>query len=567
MLLQLSVRDFAIAEQIDLHFEAGMTVISGETGAGKSILLDALGLALGDRATSDSVRHGADKADISAVFDISKIPEAQAWLQEYDLHHDNECILRRVISVDGKSRGYINGHPSPLQMLREIGEMLMDIHSQHEHQSLLKKETHRKLVDSFGDHQEQLERVRQLFHRWQDKRKRLEQLSSQSEEMQARVQLLAYQAQELEQLGLKEGEIEELEQEQERLSQVEGILTSCHAAVQACKEDEDSCTSRLHYAIHQLEPIRHTHASIENALKLLQEAEIQIEEACNDLRHFADTFEADPERLQQVEERLSDIFQLARKHRTSPGELIQLQQNLTQELESLSGGEQNLELLEDEVRQLAADYLREAQALSRMRQEAASALDALVQEKLQQLHMPSMRFMTQLQSKGEDPAHFGPHGLEDVEFLISPNPGQPAKPLIKIASGGELSRISLAIQVVAAQVSSIPSLVFDEVDVGIGGGTAEVVGRMLRNLGEKGQVFCVTHQPQVACQGHHHLFVSKQVTKNQTHSKITRLSEQERIQEVARMLGGIEVTDQTLAHAEEMLTKSQEKERVAQTVS
>lgn len=567
MLLQLSVRDFAIAEQIDLQFEPGMTVISGETGAGKSILLDALGLALGDRATSDSVRHGADKADICAVFDISKIPEAQAWLQEYDLLQDQECILRRVISVDGKSRGYINGHPSPLQMLREIGEMLMDIHSQHEHQSLLKKETHRKLVDHFGDNLEQLETVRQLFQRWQDKRKRLEQLSSQSEEMQAKVQLLTYQAQELEQLGLKEGEIEELEQEQERLSQAEGILTSCHVAVQTCKEDEDSCTSRLHYAIHQLEPIRHTHGAIENALKLLQEAEIQIEEACNDLRHFADTFEADPERLQQIEERLSDIFQLARKHRTSPGELIQLQQSLSQELESLSGGEQSLEQLEAEVSQLAADYLREAQKLSQRREKAAARLDALVQEKLKQLHMPSMRFITQLQNKGQEPAQFGPQGLEDVEFLISPNPGQPAKPLTKIASGGELSRISLAIQVVAAQVSSIPSLVFDEVDVGIGGGTAEVVGRMLRDLGEKGQVFCVTHQPQVACQGHHHLFVSKQVTKNQTHSKITRLSEPERIQEVARMLGGIEVTDQTLAHAKEMLTKSQKQERLAQPVS
>lgn len=564
MLLQLSVRDFAIAEQIDLQFEPGMTVISGETGAGKSILLDALGLALGDRATSDSVRHGAEKADITAVFDISKIPEARAWLQEYDLDASDECILRRVIGHDGKSRGYINGQPSPLQMLREIGEMLMDIHSQHEHQSLLKKETHRKLVDSFGNHQEQLEKVRQLFHSWQSKRKRLDQLSSQSEEMQARVQLLTYQVQELDQLGLREGEIEELEQEQERLSQAEGILTSCHTVVQACKEDEDSCTSRLHYAIHQLEPIRHTHSAIENALKLLQEAEIQIEEACSDLRHFADTFEADPERLQQVEERLGSIFQLARKHRISPNELIALHQTLSQELDSLSGGAQSLEQLEAEVSQLAADYLREAKTLSQMRQNAAARLDELVQEKLKQLHMPSMRFVTQLQTRGEDSDHFSPQGLEDVEFLISPNPGQPAKPLTKIASGGELSRISLAIQVVAAQVSSIPSLVFDEVDVGIGGGTAEVVGRMLRNLGEKGQVFCVTHQPQVASQGHHHLFVSKQITKDQTHSRITRLSEQERIREVARMLGGLEVTEQTLAHAEEMLTKSQNQEPAVQ---
>lgn len=557
MLLQLSVRDFAIAEHIDLSFERGMTVISGETGAGKSILLDALGLTLGDRATADSVRHGADRADISAVFDISAIPEAQAWLKENDLDQGHECILRRVISADGKSRGYINGQPSPLQMLREVGEMLMDIHSQHEHQSLLKKETHRRLLDSFGHLQEQVERVQQTYREWQAKSKRLHQLAGQSEETEARVQLLTYQVQELDQLGLREGEVEELEQEQERLSQAESILESCHAAVQACKEDDESSSSRIRFAINRLQPVRDTHPAIANAVKLLEEAEIQVEEACADLRHFADDFEADPARLQEVEERLSSIFQLARKHRTTPEGLLALQQDLSRELESLAGGEQSLEQLEAEVAQLTERYLAAARTLSAQRQQTATKFDALVQDKLKQLHMPSMRFESQLQSKGDAPEQFAPHGLEDIEFLISPNPGQPAKPLTKIASGGELSRISLAIQVVAAQVSSIPSLVFDEVDVGIGGGTAEVVGRMLRSLGEKGQVFCVTHQPQVASQGHHHLFVSKRLSDNQTHSQINKLDAPERIREVARMLGGIEMTEQTLAHAEEMLEKSQ----------
>ncbi len=557
MLLQLSVRDFAIAEHIDLSFERGMTVISGETGAGKSILLDALGLTLGDRATTDSVRHGAERADISAIFDISAIPEARHWLKENDLDQGSECILRRAISADGKSRGYINGQPSPLQMLREVGEMLMDIHSQHEHQSLLKKETHRRLLDSFGHHQELVERVSQTYREWQAKSKRLQQLAGQSEDTQARVQLLTYQVQELDQLGLREGEAEELEQEQERLSQAESILESCHMAVQACKEDDESSSQRLRAAINRLQPVRSMHPAIENAVKLLEEAEIQVEEACSDLRHFADDFEADPARLQQVEERLSSIFQLARKHRTTSEGLLALHQELSRELENLAGGEQSLEQLEAEVAQLAERYLTAARTLSAQRQQTANKFDALVQDKLKQLHMPSMRFESQLQSKGDRPEQFAAHGLEDIEFLISPNPGQPAKPLTKIASGGELSRISLAIQVVAAQVSSIPSLVFDEVDVGIGGGTAEVVGRMLRSLGEKGQVFCVTHQPQVASQGHHHLFVSKRLSDNQTHSQINKLEAPERIREVARMLGGIEMTEQTLAHAEEMLEKSQ----------
>lgn len=563
MLLQLSIRDFAIAEHIDLHFEPGMTVISGETGAGKSILLDALGLALGDRAASDSVRHGASRADITAVFDLSRIPEAQAWLQDNDLDQGNECILRRVVSADGKSRAYINGQPAPLQMLREIGELLMDIHSQHEHQSLLKKETHRRLLDTFGGHQEQLERVQACYRDWQTKSRRLTELASQSEDLRARTQLLSYQVQELDQLNLVPGELEELEQEQERLSQAESLLASCHQAVQACKEDEDSSLSRIHYAIQRLEPLSGAHGAIENAVKLLREAQIQVEEACDDLQRFVDHFEADPARLQQVEERLSSIFQLARKHRVASQDLCQFHQKLRQELDELSGSDQDLEALQADVNRLAQRYLEEARQLSKMRQQAAQRLDALVQDKLRQLHMPSMQFVTHLETKGENSEQFAPQGLEEVEFLISPNPGQPAKPLTRIASGGELSRISLAIQVVAAQVSNIPSLVFDEVDVGIGGGTAEVVGRMLRSLGERGQVLCVTHQPQVASQGHHHLFVSKRIADGQTHSQITRLTDEERVQEVARMLGGIQMTAQTLAHAKEMLEKSQNAETVA----
>lgn len=557
MLTQLTVDNLAIADHIELFFERGMSVITGETGAGKSIILDALGLTLGDRADSGLVRHGADRADITAVFDISNIPAAKTWLKANDLDNggnlDNqdECILRRVITSEGRSRGYINGQPSALSNLREVGEMLIDIHSQHEHQSLLKKETHRRLIDEYGDLKNPAQTVAKQYKQWHEKAQKLEQLQNNQDEQDARLQLLKYQVKELNELGLAPDELPELEKEQQSLSHAEQLLNSGHEVIQACTEGESTAQSILSHALHTLETLPVKHESLSEAQNLLSEALIQVEEASHSIRGFVDNFDIDPTRLQEVDERLSAIYQMARKHKTTPEELTTLHQTLTDELKSFEEGDGNIEALTAETAALAEKYMSTAKKLSQSRAKTALALDKKIARQLAELGMPSVKFITQITPLPDN--MYTRNGLEDIEFLVSANPGQPPKPLNKVASGGELSRISLAIQVVTAQTSAIPTLVFDEVDVGIGGGTAEVVGRLLRALGEKGQALCITHQPQVASQGHHHLFVSKQTKKNETHSKITSLSEQGRTEEVARMLGGINMTEQTLAHAREML--------------
>ncbi|WP_250655168.1 DNA repair protein RecN [Alkalimarinus coralli] len=557
MLTQLTVDNLAIADHIELFFEKGMSVITGETGAGKSIILDALGLTLGDRADSGLVRHGADRTDISAVFDISNIPSAKAWLKDNDLDNGNDldsqhdCILRRVITSEGRSRGYINGQPSSLSNLREVGEMLIDIHSQHEHQSLLKKETHRRLIDEFGNLKKLANSTATNYKHWSEKAQKLEQLKSNQDERDARLQLLKYQVKELNELGLAEGELADLEKEQQSLSHAEQLLNSGHEVLQLCSEGDTTAQSILSLAMSALEALPVKHEALSEAQNLLSEALIQVEEASHSIRGFVDHFEIDPARLQEVDERLSSTYELARKHRTTPEELPALHQTLINELKSFEEGDGNLEILTEETALLAGEYLQSANKLSEARIKTAQKLDKKITTQLAELGMPSVKFVTQITPLPEDV--FSRHGQEEIEFLVSANPGQPAKPLNKVASGGELSRISLAIQVVTAQTSATPTLVFDEVDVGIGGGTAEVVGRLLRALGEKGQAICITHQPQVASQGHHHLFVSKKTNKKETHSSINILNGSSRTEEIARMLGGINMTEQTLAHAQEML--------------
>ncbi len=552
MLTQLTVDNLAIADHLELFFEQGMSVITGETGAGKSIILDALGLTLGDRADSGLVRHGADRADISAVFDISNLPEAREWLKKFDLNSDNECILRRVITSEGRSRGYINGQPNSLNNLRELGEMLIDIHSQHEHQSLLKKETHRRLIDEFGGLKALTQEVASDYKQWSEQAQKLEQLQGGQDERTARLQLLEFQVKELDNLNLAEAELQELEKEQQSLSHAEQLLNSGHQVLQICSEGETTAQSMLSHALHTLESLPVQHESLSEAQNLLSEAMIQLEEASHSIRGFVDHFEIDPARLQEVDERLSSSYQLARKHRIAPEQLPTLHQRLSEELKSLGNGDGNIEAIEEETAQRAERYRHSAEKLSKARAKTALKLDKSITRQLAELGMPSVKFITQVTPLAGNT--FSRLGLEDIEFLVSANPGQPPKPLNKVASGGELSRVSLAIQVVTAQTSTIPTLVFDEVDVGIGGATAEVVGRLLRTLGQNGQVLCVTHQPQVASQGHHHLFVSKRVYKKETHSSINRLNGEDRTQEVARMLGGVNITEQTLAHAREMLS-------------
>ncbi len=560
MLVHLSVHNFAIVEHLDLELQRGMSVISGETGAGKSIMLDALGLALGDRADSSAVRIGADKADILASFDLDDIPDARAWLAERDLSHnqnqDGSCILRRVITAEGRSRGYINGTPCPQGDLKALGELLIDIHSQHEHQSLLKTDTHRRLLDEYSGNQELARQVQLAAQRWRQTRQTLERLSNSSDEQRARHQLLSYQLEELENLALGEGELVQLEQEHKNLANAEQLLGACRQVMDMCSEsDAGNVLSALTISLQRLSAFQNQPGALAEAVNLLASAQIQVEEAIGELNRFVDHFDADPERQQTLEERLDNIYTLARKHRVQPVDLPALQQRLLEELESLNADDEALERLSEELNAYARHYEEKASGLSSIRQQAAETLAASVESEIQRLGMPGGRFSVQLKPAAE--GEFMPFGLEQVEFLVSANPGQPLRPLAKVASGGELSRISLAIQVITAQTSRVPTLVFDEVDVGIGGPTAEVVGQLLRRLGEQGQVLTVTHLPQVAAQGHHHLFVHKARAQDETHTAVAVLQEAERVEEIARMLGGVDLTEQALAHARQMISSAQ----------
>lgn len=552
MLVHLSVQNYAIVEHLDLELERGMTVVTGETGAGKSIMLDALGLALGDRADSGVVRPGADKADILASFDLDDIPSAREWLQERDLEGDGPCILRRVITAEGRSRGYINGTPCPQSDLKALGERLIDIHSQHEHQSLLKPDTHRRLLDEYSGSQELARQVQLAAQRWRQTRQSLERLSSSSDEQRARHQLLSYQLEELENLALGENELDQLEHEHKTLTNSEQLLGACRQVIELCGEsDAGNVLSALTSSLQRLTAFRQPPAALAEAVTLLGSAQIQVEEAMGELNRFVDHFDADPERLQALEERLDAIYTLARKHRVQPFELPGLQQRLLEELENLNADDEAIGRLEEELASYKRHYDEKAEQLSVERQAAAQRLAAAVEAEIQRLGMPGGRLGIDLKPASNDEPQ--PYGREQIEFLVSANPGQPLRPLSKVASGGELSRISLAIQVITAQTSRVPTLVFDEVDVGIGGPTAEIVGQLLRRLGERGQVLTVTHLPQVAAQGHHHLFVHKARGTSETRTAVSTLDEAGRIEEIARMLGGVDLTEQSLAHARQMV--------------
>lgn len=550
MLTHLSVQNFTLVDLLELEVHSGMTTITGETGAGKSILLDALGLTLGDRAEADRVRQGRERADICATFDISSITRARQWLDEHDLDSDTECLLRRVVTREGRSRGYINGQPAPLGQLKELGEMLIDIHSQHAHQSLLKKDTHRRLIDDYANHQELATDTRRHYKQWQESLLRYQQWRDNAEEITARTQLLRYQVQELDALGLESGEIEQLETEQRQLASAESILQSSQTVAQICEDDEAGILTSLHRALHLLNSLNDKPDALAITEELLQSAQIQIQEAQQELNHHIDSFEMDPQRLMQIEERLTSCYNIARKHRITPEELVQLHSSLNEELAQLGGDEDQLDTLEAQMLALKQDFMKSAEKLSKQRHKAAKQLQTAINKQLHELAMPNAKLALEVNSSADLAS---PHGIDDIDFLISTNPGQAPKALAKVASGGELSRVSLAIQVVTARSTTTPTLVFDEVDVGIGGATADVVGDLLRELGEQGQVLCVTHLPQVASKGHQHLLVHKETDKKSAQSTLTELSGDDKIMEIARMMGGAQMTKQTIAHAREML--------------
>ncbi|MEQ8954531.1 MAG: DNA repair protein RecN [Gammaproteobacteria bacterium] len=554
MLQQLSIKNFATVDKLLIEFESGMTVITGETGAGKSIILGALGLALGDRADKTVIRAGADRAEVIAEFDTRPITVARRWLVENELDEaeQDRCILRRVVNADGRSKAYINDTPVTMANLQVLGEMLLDIHSQHEHQSLLHRGTHLRLLDEFGVKPALLRELSDVYQKWQANHASLQSLQERSDESAARNQLLKYQLQELEELGLGENEAELLEQEQRQLSNADGTLASVSKAVEALSENDDgSVLSGLDQVRRALSEIKAPATTVSNSLQLVENAALQLDEASHDLRSFLDNFDANPERLEQVNSRMGQLHDMARKHRIKPAMLSQLISDLRQQLGDYENNDLRVEQLQAEDQVLRHKYHEIAVELSTQRKQAAKKLGRQINQQLQTLGMVHARLEIALKSIAQDdPTSFG---AEQAEFLVSTNPGQPPRPLAKIASGGELSRISLAIQVITAATSQIPSLVFDEVDVGIGGGVAKIVGELLRKLGGSTQVICVTHQAQVASQGHHHYRVSKQSTKSGSQTRIARLSDSEKVEEVARMLSGEDYSHESLAHAEQLV--------------
>jgi DNA repair protein RecN (Recombination protein N) len=548
MLNHLSIQSLPLVDHLDLEFHPGMSVITGETGAGKSILLGALGLALGDRADSSFIAAGAAKAEISASFDLANNKDALAWLHNKDLGDGDQCILRRVISKDGRSRAFINGSSITLGELKNLSEMLLDIHSQHEHQSLLKKETHRRLLDEFGGLGDVVAQVGDLFDELDLLSKALNQLKADTQEQSARMQLLSYQAEELTTLAIQPGETEALEDEQKRLSSADIVRGKLDEVALLCnQENEASASSFASRALKLLEGI--TDEAITPIRELLSTAVIQIDEAMSDLGMTIDKFDSDPSRLQEVEQRLGSIYDTARKHRVQPGELVQLTMHIQAELDDMVHADTKISELDEQVRKVEANYKKQAMKLNQSRCKTAELLETDVIAQLAGLGMEGAVFVASI-AETQTP---GRSGMDNIEFLISTIPGKEPDSLARIASGGELSRISLAIQVITAKTSNTPTLVFDEVDVGVSGATAEVVGALLRQLGRDAQIICVTHLPQVAAQGHHHYVVTKSTTTKSARANVTRLSEEEKIDEIARMLGGIEKTDQSVAHAQAMI--------------
>ncbi|MCB1858353.1 MAG: DNA repair protein RecN [Gammaproteobacteria bacterium] len=552
MLSRLQIKDLAIVANLAADFRPGMTALTGETGAGKSVLIDALGLALGDRADNGMIRGGRARAEVTAVFDVHGAHQARDWLRSRDLDAEEECILRRLLVRDGQSRAFVNGTPVPLKLLQELGALLVDIHSQHAHQSLLRPEQQRELLDEYAGNRAVRDEVGDLYRQWQQAESTLAEARKNTLEYDERLDLLRFQSEELTALGLTPGEAEAIDREQRMLSHAVELGEQCGAVLRVLAEDEESVRTRLTRSVRSLEAMLKLAPELRECGEMLETAVIQVEEAAAALRRFADGIELNPERLEQVEQRLSDLHDLARKYRCAPEDLPERLRTIQNELRHLERSGIRADELEVEKERLRKAYYEQAERLGATRDSAAGKLAESVSNLIASLGMPDGRVRILVEKLPSQKA--SPTGLERVEFQFSANPGQPLQPLNRVASGGELSRISLAIQVATLQCGLIPTLIFDEVDVGIGGGIAEIIGRMLRQLGAERQVLCVTHLPQVASQGQDHLLISKHSQKQEVTTEIIRLQGESRIEEVARMLGGVKITTSTLAHAREMIS-------------
>ncbi|MES9923369.1 MAG: DNA repair protein RecN [Candidatus Thiodiazotropha endolucinida] len=551
MLIEIQVRNLAIVSSMDLELLDGLTALTGETGAGKSILIDALGLALGERADNNLIRADSDRTEVTAVFDLKNLPEASEWLKHQELDEADVCILRRSLNRQGRSRAYINGRNVTLQQLHELGSHLVEIHGQHAHQSLLKNSHQRRLLDAYGGLLELAQQLAQQYRRYQFELNRLQSLTDAAEERASRLDLLKYQANELNSLNLSLDEWLNLEHEHRRLSHQEQLADTCRAIINGLDDEQQAMRSRLSSYVERLSEAAQLDETLSEPQQLLDSALIQVDETLASLRNYLNDLELDSAGLQQLEERLSAIHDMARKYRVKPQQLTDKLSDIEEDLKSLENSEVELAELTRIVDQQRDAYLELGRKLSVKRKDVAQRLNGEISQAMQKLGMPGGNFKVSLRELQQDQATA--NGFEQVEFMVSANPGMPLQPLSKVASGGELSRISLAIQVATIRCGSTPTLVFDEVDVGIGGGVAEIVGQMLRTLADNRQILCVTHLPQVAAQAMHHFQVLKTTQKKTTWTAIAKLQEEERIQEIARMLGGVQITEQTLAHAQEMI--------------
>jgi len=558
MLIGLVVRDFAIVDQVAVDFLPGMTVLTGETGAGKSILVDAVGLALGERGGSQLVRSGAKRAEFSAEFDISALPHVRNWLAESALDQDDACLLRRVISADGRSRGFINGNAVPVQQLKTLGELLLDIHGQHFHQSLGRRSVQRDLLDHYGELLPERKETELACMAWRTLADRLLGLQAADHDRESRLDLLNFQLQELQSLNLRQHETRDLQAERQKLLNsgrlAEGVST---ALAKLFEDDAGNANKLIAEAARAVGQIVEFDDALKSILELLESANIQVNEATESLGRYGETIDMDPHRRDWVEERLDAIAAIARKHRVPADELPALYELLSAEQDEISHAEERGRTLEKEVAVAEDRYRKLARKLSRGRKKAAKTFAAAVTDAMSGLGMPGGNFDIGISSPAPDDVR--PWGMDNIEFLISANPGQVAMPLSRIASGGELSRMSLAIQVIGSDGSTIPTMVFDEVDSGIGGGVAEMVGRRLCQLGQHRQVLCVTHLPQVASLANQHFRISKVSDGKATRIGVHPLGKEERVAELARMLGGVEITNKTIAHAAEMLAAAPQK--------
>lgn len=554
MLTSLRLQHFATIEKLELTPKLGLTVLTGETGAGKSIIIDALSMALGARADNSVVRTDCERAEVEATFCIKHNHKAQAWLKERQIDEGQECTLRRTIRINGPSRAFINGRAMPAQECRELGALLVNIHSQHEQQALLQQQNQQQMLDSYANANQLSEEVTNAWRAWQKARREHNQARDMASEQIERQALLTFQLEELNNLDLQANEVDELQALQKRLSNNDLLLRTCQQSIANLQEGHDtlSATDLLSKSLVQLQHASEQDTTLTTIVQTLESALFQVEAASEDLRHYLDKLEEDPVQLQEIDDRLSAIYQLARRHRVRPEELHLLHQKLLSQAQVLGSYDEHLETLTLQENQAQAHFQKLAQQLSSLRHRQALPLAKGVERHLHELGLPHARFHIELTPQTPTST-----GLEKIEFTFSANPGQPLRPLAKVASGGELSRVSLAIQVICAQALTVPCLIFDEVDVGIGGGVAEIVGRLLRQLSQHAQLLCITHQPQVASQGMQHWHVRKKQSQKTTLSYVDILKDESRVIEIARMLGGIELTQSTLAHAEEMLTLSQ----------